>query len=78
MPALVEAPPAPALPHLVAIVASDEDGGIVRSAVISENDDVRFLKPGDTTGNLVIRTIAADVVTLVDRTSGATFTLTLR
>lgn len=78
VPAIVEAPPGPVLPHLVAIVASDEDGGVVRSAVISENDDVRFLKPGDTMGNLVVRTIAADVVTLVDRTSGATFTLSLR
>ena len=47
VPAIVEAPPGPVLPHLVAIVASDEDGGVVRSAVISENDDVRFLKPGE-------------------------------
>lgn len=78
VPSIVEAPPAPVLPRLVAIIATDDDGGVVRSAVITENEDVRFLKPGDTTGNLVVRSVSADIVTLVDRTSGTTFHLTLR
>lgn len=73
----VEAPPV-ILPKLVAIVANATDGGLLRTVVLSFNDDVQILKPGETIGKFVVRAIAADGADLVDPSTGATFHISLR
>jgi hypothetical protein len=66
------------LPKLVAIVANATDGGLLRTAVLSFNDDVQILKPGETIGKFVVRAIAVDGADLVDPATGATFHISLR
>ena len=68
---LYEAPPV--LPRLVAVLSSAADGGWLRTAVFAAGDDVQLLVPGDRIGIFVVRSIAADAVTLVDPTTGAAF-----
>jgi hypothetical protein len=76
-PALVVAPPTPALPSLVAIVSDIVDGADVRSAAISQDDEVQIVKVGDVVGALVVRGITADALQLVDEKTGASFRITL-
>ena len=51
---------------------------VLRTAVLSFNDDVQILKPGETIGKFVVRAIAADGADLVDPSTGATFHISLR
>jgi hypothetical protein len=66
-----EAPPV--LPRLVAVLSAAADGGWTRTAVFAAGDDVQLVTPGDRIGIFVVRSIAADAVTLVDPTTGAAF-----
>jgi len=70
-PVLYEAPPV--LPRLVAVLSSAADGGWLRTAVFAAGDDVQLVTPGDRIGNFIVRSIAADAVTLVDPATGAAF-----
>lgn len=73
-----EPPPPPPLPKLLAVVANDADGGVVLTAVFSVGDNVQVVKTGDTIGAFAIRSITADVVELVDPSTGAVHRMTLR
>jgi hypothetical protein len=66
-------PPPPALPHLVAIVSTPTDGGMLRTAVFAVADDVQILKPGEKIGALVVRSIGLDAVIVVDPSTGVSY-----
>ena len=68
---LYDAPPV--LPRLVAVLSTAADGGWLRTAVFAAGDDVQLVTPGDRIGTFVVRSIAADAVTLVDPITGAAF-----
>ena len=74
----VDAPPAPVLPKLLAIVANTTDGGLLRTAAFSVGDDVQVVKPGDTIGKFTVRSIGTDAVEVVEISTGASFRITLR
>jgi hypothetical protein len=76
-PELVE-PPKPVLPRLVAVVEDAADGGLLRKAFLSVNDEVKAYKPGDAAGAFLVRSISADFIELVDPASGATYKIALR
>jgi hypothetical protein len=78
VPAAPVTPPAPALPRLVAIAATNSDAGVTRSAVLTVGDDVQILKVGDTVLKLVIKSIGTDVVELTEPATGRTFRLSLQ
>jgi hypothetical protein len=71
-------PPPPVLPRLLAIVANTTDGGLLRTAVFSVGDEMQIVKPGDTIGKFVVRSIGTDVAEVVEISSGATFRIALR
>ncbi len=77
MPVEPPPPPAPVLPKILAIIANEVDGGVTHNAVFSTGEDVLILKVGDVIGPFTIRSIAADVVELVDA-SGVMHRLPLR
>jgi len=77
-PAPVVRPPAPVLPKLVAIAATTGDAGVIRTAILTVGDDVQILKAGDTVLKFVIKSIGADIVELVDSSTGSTFRLSLQ
>ena len=70
--------PAPVLPRLVAIISNATDAGPVRTAVLALGDDVQIVKSGDSISKLVVRSIGADGVDLVDPVSGALFKISLQ
>jgi len=78
VPAAPVTPPAPALPRLVAIAATNSDAGVTRSAVLTVGDDVQILKVGDMVLKLVIKSIGTDVVELTEPATGRTFRLSLQ
>jgi hypothetical protein len=76
----VPAAPAIALPSLVAITSDARDGGIMRTAVLSMNDEMRIVKPGQLFDRFLVEAIGPDAVRIVDITSAtrATFTVAIR
>ena len=73
-----ETPPGPVLPKLLAIVATDVDGSVVRTAAFSVGDFVQVVKDGDALGAFVVRSISADVAELADAATGTTYKISLR
>jgi hypothetical protein len=71
------APPGPVLPKLLAIVATDADGGVVLTAAFSIGDFVHVVKVGDTLGTFVVRSISAEVAELADSTTGTIYKILL-
>jgi hypothetical protein len=75
----VPPPPPPALPKLLAIVANDAEGGaVVFTAVFSVGDNVQMVKAGDQIGALVIRSVTADGVELLEPVTSAVHRVTIR
>jgi len=73
----IEPPPPPALPSIVAIVSDTVRGSEVRTAVFSVGGEVEVVASGDTIGAFVVRSIGVDRVVLVERTTGAVFSVKL-
>jgi hypothetical protein len=69
--------PATPLPRLVAILSNATDGGVLRTAVFGDADDVLFATAGDSVGGFVVSGITSDSAVLVDRASGSSFGLSL-
>jgi hypothetical protein len=86
LPALVEAllapdPPAPPPPRLRLIGVAEEatPGGVVRTAVISGDDQLFLVKAGDkVTDRFTVKAVGADGVELTDAGTGAALILVLR
>lgn len=74
---LFDAAPFAVAPTLVAILSDTIDGRVVRTAVFSVNDDVAFMANGDDVTGFQVGAIESDVVTLIERSSGRTLTLSL-
>lgn len=72
------APPGPALPHLIAIATSVVEGQLVRTAVLTNGDDVVVVKAGNVWRELNVRTIGIDTVELVDTATDRVFTVSLQ
>jgi len=69
-----------ALPVLVAITSDAGDGGIMRTAVLSMNDEMKIVKPGQLFDRFIVEAIGPDSVRIVDITSAtrATFIVAIR
>ncbi len=74
------AAPAIELPSLVAITADARDGGLFRTAVLSMNDEMKIVRPGQVFDRFIVEAIGQDSVRLVDITSPAraTFVIAIR
>ena len=74
------AAPAIALPSLVAITSDARDGGLFRMAVLSMNDEMKIVQPGQGFDRFIVEAIGQDFVRMVDITSPtrATFTVAIR
>jgi hypothetical protein len=74
------ASPALVLPSLVAITSDAGDGGIMRMAVLSMNDEMKTVKPGQMFDRFIVEAIGPDSVRIVDITSPAraTFIVAIR
>jgi hypothetical protein len=72
--------PAIALPSLVAITSDARDGGLFRTAVLSMNDEMKIVRPGQSFDRFIVEAIGPDSVRIVDITSvsRATFTIAIR
>ncbi len=68
-------PPVPVLPQLVAITSKSTAAGVVRTAVFAVSDGVMFAHPGDTIGQLVVRSIGDGVVELADPVTGTRYSV---
>jgi hypothetical protein len=81
-PSVAAGPASPALllPALIAITSDAGDGGIMRTAVLSMNDDLKIVKPGQMFDRFIVEAIGPDSVRVVDITSPtrATFTVAIR
>jgi len=77
---LAPASPAIAMPSLVAITSDARDGGLMRTAVLSMNDEMKIVRPGQMFDRFIVESIGPDAVRLVDVTSPtrATFTIAIR
>lgn len=77
---LVNAPAPLALPSLVAITSDAGDGGLMRTAVLSMNDEMKIVKPGQVFDRFIVEAIGPDSVRIVDITSPAraTFIVAIR
>jgi hypothetical protein len=75
----VSSPPL-ALPSLVAITSDAGDGGLMRTAVLSMNDEIKIVKPGQMFDRFIVEAIGPDSVRIVDITSPtrATFIVAIR
>lgn len=71
-------PPAPSLPALLAITATSIDGTLVRTGVLRVDDDVKIVKAGDTIGSLVVRSVEADAIELLDPTTSKIYRVVLQ
>jgi hypothetical protein len=75
-------PPAPALmlPTLVAITSDARDGGLFRTAVLSMDDEMKIVKPGQLFDRFIVEAIGPESVRIVDITSPtrATFVVAIR
>ena len=69
-----------ALPSLIAITTDATAGGIMRTAALSMNDELRIVRPGQMFDRFMVESIGADSVRLVDITSPtrATFVIAIR
>ncbi|TAK15283.1 MAG: hypothetical protein EPO35_07905 [Acidobacteria bacterium] len=69
-----------ALPVLVAITADATDGGLMRTAVLSMNDEMKTVRPGQTFDRFIVEAIGPESCRIVDITSPtrATFTVAIR
>jgi hypothetical protein len=74
------ATPALALPALVAITSDASDGGLMRTAALSMNDEMKIVKPGQVFDRFLVEAIGPDSVRIVDITSPAraTFIVAIR
>jgi hypothetical protein len=72
--------PAIAMPTLVAITSDARDGGLMRTAVLSINDEIKIVRPGQMFDRFLVEAIGPDSVRLVDITSPtrATFIIPIR
>ncbi|MEO8070859.1 MAG: hypothetical protein ABI652_05620 [Acidobacteriota bacterium] len=77
-PVALPTPVLPTLPRLIAIIESVVDTQVVRTAAISDGDDVRIVAAGETAGQFTVGSVSADWVSLTDTASGASFVLSLR
>ena len=78
---LAPAAPVPlALPTLVAITTDAVDGGVMRTAVLSMNDEMKIVRPGQIFDRFIVEAIGPDSCRIVDITSPtrATFTVAIR
>jgi hypothetical protein len=64
-------------PKLVAILSDTIDERVVRTAVFSVNDDVQFMASGDDVTGFRVDAISGESVSLTERSSGRTVTLSL-
>lgn len=64
-------------PKLVAILSDTVDGRVVRTAVFSVNDDVQFMASGDDVTGFRVDAIDGESVSVTERSSGRTLTLSL-
>lgn len=73
-------PPAILVPTLIALTADEVGGAVVRTAVLSMNDEIAIVKVGQAFDRFQITSITADAVELVDITSPtkASTTLTIK
>lgn len=72
--------PAITLPTVVAITADARDGGLMRTAALSMNDEMKIVRPGQLFDRFIVEAIGQDSVRLVDITSPtrATFVVAIR
>jgi hypothetical protein len=79
-PAIVPVAPAVLMPTLVAITSDARDGGLLRTAVLSMNDDMKIVQPGQMFDRFLVEAIGPDSVRIADITSPsrATFTIAIR
>ena len=72
--------PSITLPLLVAITSDARDGGLMRTAVLSINDDMKIMTPGQVFDRFLVESIGPDSVRIVDITSPtrATFIVAIR
>ncbi len=79
---LASPPPAAALtlPSLVAITSDARDGGLFRTAVLSMDDEMKIVKPGQVFDRFIVEAIGPESVRIVDITSPArvTFVVAIR
>lgn len=68
----------PPLPRLIAIMESPADGGILRTAVLSEGEGLAIVKPGDTVGRFIVRSIGVDLLDLIDVATARAFSVSLK
>lgn len=70
----------PILPTLVAIMADEQDGTVIRNAALAMGDDITVVRIGQSFDRFVVDAIATDWVRLIDTTSPtrATFTIAIR
>ena len=68
------------VPVLVAITGDPADGGLMRTAVLSMNDEMKIVRPGQMFDRFIVEAIGPDAVRIVDITSPtrATFTIAIR
>lgn len=68
------------LPSLVAITADAGDGGLMRTAVLAMNDEMKIVRPGQRFERFLVEAVGPDSVRIVDTASPtrATFTIAIR
>jgi hypothetical protein len=71
-------PPKLVLPQLIAITTSVDAGVSSRNAVLAFGDNVQVVKPGETFGAFVVRSVGADGVELIESVTGRAATVSLR
>jgi hypothetical protein len=71
-------PPRLVLPQLIAITTSVDAGVSSRNAVLAFGDNVQVVKPGETFGAFVVRSVGADEVELIESATGRAATVSLR
>ena len=71
-------PPAPVLPVLIAITTPPGENP-QRTAILKiGGDDIRFVKVGDRFGDLLVQSIAADAMELIDPVTSKTYRILLQ
>lgn len=77
-PAAPAAAPAQALPKVIAIATSTENGALVRTAVLGMDAEVQVVKPGDTFLNFSIESVGIDSVEILNPATRQTFKISLQ
>jgi hypothetical protein len=68
----------PSLPRLIAIMVDHRDGAVVRRAVLSNGEGVTVVAVGDAVGAFIVQQIADDGIDLEQKSTSATFHVSLR